>query len=151
MDKNIVALVREDTKTVKVRFFPDMCFDGDPHKNYDTERYTRNLSGKEYVYVTTFDCKPGDLALVFVGERPAIVEIQSVDEALEIQPNDTRQYKWIAAIVDTSAYEKIMQQNKQLEEILRNEYQKNVRRQFRDVFLASTSADTIKLLDEVLK
>lgn len=148
MDKNIVALVREDTKTVKVKFFPDVSLAKDPDL-YD--RCTRETAGKEYTYVTNLSCKPADLALVFVGERPAIVEIQSVDEILEIQPNEDRQYKWIAAVIDTSGYDLLMEQNKQLEDILRNEYQKNIRRQFRDVFLATSSADTLVLLNKVLK
>ena len=148
MDKNIVALVREDVKTVKVKFFPDIRVSGEL---VCTGRYQRETAGKEYTYVTTFPCKPADLALVFVGERPAIVEIQSVDGTLNIQLNEGRAYKWIAAIIDTAPYEKLMEQNQKLEDILRNEYQKNIRRQFRDVFLATSSPDTLKLLDEVLK
>lgn len=148
MDKNIIALVREDTKTVKVKFFPDMLADGNS-ANYD--RYARELAGKEYTYVTNFECKAGDLALVFVGKRPAVVEIQKVDPNLDILAGDSRVYKWIVAVIDLAPYEKLCDQNAKLEELLQTEYQKNIRRQFREVFLAASSTDVIKQLDEILK
>lgn len=154
MDKNIVALVREDTKTVQVKFFPDVRVvdkNGSVAALDDGDRYMRKTAGKEYTYVTTFNCKMGDLALVFVGERPAIVEIQSVDEVICIQPNEDKEYKWIAAIIETSAYDKLMEQNNAMKAVLAKSYQTTIRRQFRNVFLESTDGDTIKLLDNILK
>ncbi len=111
MDKNIVALVREDTKTVGVRFFPD-CRIKDTSKGLvtdeDYDRYSRTVQGKEYTYVTTKQLKLGDLCLVFVGERPAVVEVTRVDETLEIEPNAAKEYKCIACVFNTAEYNYLM-------------------------------------------
>jgi hypothetical protein len=155
MDKNIVALVREDTKTVGVRFFPDVKVvskAGDIAMEVDDfARYARTTQGKEYTYVTTKNLKLGDLCLVFVGERPAIVEVTRVDETLAIEPNAAKEYKWIACVFDTSEYDKLMKQNAEVAKILQDKYQQNVRAQFRQVFLAGADDNLLKLLDDVLK
>ena len=155
MDKNIVALVREDTRTVKVRFFPDVRV-MDTHGNVaiidEDTRYRRKCAGKEYTYVTTCSTiKAGDLCLVFVGERPAIVEVQSVDDVICIQPNETKEYKWIAAVISTDSYDKLMEQNRQLVAVLSKSYQRTIRKQFRQVFLENADGDTVKLLEDILK
>jgi hypothetical protein len=151
MDKNIVALVREDTKTVGVRFFPDIAFAGDAYSAKTDDRYLRETAGKEYTYVTTKQLKLGDLCLVFVGQRPAVVEVTRVDDTLGIEPNAGKEYKWIACVFDTSEYDALMEQNKKVAAVLAARYQQNIRQQFRQTFLAGADSDTLKLLDEVLK
>lgn len=153
MDKNIVALVREDTKTVGVRFFPD-CLMKDTSSGLIQEGYDRfssTVQGKEYTYVTTKQLRLGDLCLVFVGERPAVVKVTRVDDTLAIEPNAAKEYKWIACVFDCVEYDELMEQNKKVAAILTTRYQQNMRQQFRQAFLAGTDADVIKLLDEVLK
>jgi hypothetical protein len=154
MDKNIVALVREDTKTVGIRFFSD-CKMKNTSRGLvpdvdDYDRYSRTVQGKEYTYVTTKNLKLGDLCLVFVGERPAIVEVTRVDDTLTIEPNSAEECKWIACVFDTSEYDKLMQQNAEVAKILQEKYQQNVRAQFRQVFLAGADDNLLKLLDDVL-
>lgn len=153
MDKNIVALVRDDTKTVGVKFFPD-CRIMDAKTGLatveDYDRYSRSTQGKEYTYVTTKNLKLGDLCLVFVGERPAVVEVTRVDDTLAIEPNASKEYKWIACVFDTTEYDTLTEQNKKVATILSQRYQQNIRQQFRQAFLAGADTDTIKLLDEVL-
>lgn len=153
MDKNIVALVREDTKTVGVRFFPDMVVvnkAGSLAQVDDYDRYSRTTQGKECTYITTQDLVLGDLCLVFVGERPAVVKVTRVDATLAIEPNAPKEYKWIAGKFDTSAYDALMKQNAEVAKILQEKYQANVRQQFRQVFLAGAGDDLLKLLDNVL-
>lgn len=147
MDKNLVALVREDTKTVKVKFFPDSWGKATAKLTaFDMATSLSGAEGKEYTYVTTLAVKPGDLCMVIVGVKPTIVEIQSVDTNLCIEPNTDMKYNWLAAVIDQSYYDKLTEQNDQLEEILRKEYQSRTRRQFREVFLAGASEDVVKQL-----
>lgn len=150
MDKNIVALVREDAKTVKVKFFPESWERNAKVTDFDMIRELASAQVKEYIYLTTFDLVPGDLAVVYVGMRPTVVEVQSVDADVNIEPNDEKQYKWIVAKVDETAYQKLMEQNEELEDILRKEYQARTRRQFREVFLAGASPESVAKLTEVL-
>jgi hypothetical protein len=139
MDKNIVALVREDTKTVNVKFFPEKymkiedVIPGAMLVELDDLRC--------YKYVTTLDLQPGELCMVMVGMRPIIVEVQSVDETLEIEPNSTVQYKWIQARIDESYRQTLNEQNTELQRLLEDGYRKNARQQFRNVFLASMDSE----------
>jgi hypothetical protein len=157
MDKNIVALVREDTTTVHVKFFPDSWEKGvrqfTPTKSnpedLDLNRLLDSAPVKTYVYVTNLKLVPGDLAVVMVGYVPKVVEVQSVDEDINIEPNSEIQYKWIAAKVDLTAFDELTEQNRQLESVLRKEYQARTRRQFRDVFLAGASEDVVKQLTSI--
>lgn len=148
MDKNIVAFLREDVKTVNVRFFSDVKIG----ENWEAvDRYTRQVAGKEYKYICTFpNVKMGDLAIVFVGERPALVEVQSVDEAFGVEPNEQREYKYIAAIVDISAYLKLQEQNSLLKQKLAESYRRNTQRSFREQFLGGMEANERQELLEVL-
>lgn len=148
MDKNIVALVREDTKTVNVRFFSDKF------------RSLTEIDGavmveiggiKQYKYVTTMELEPGDLCMVFVGTYPAVVEIQSIDENLSIEPNAPTYYKWIACKLDLSYYETLKKQNTEFQAILEAGYRTNARRQFREVLLQSVDSETQARLASVIK
>lgn len=155
MDKNIIALVRDDTKTVHVKFFPDK-FD----KSYLDQMLTGTESMvpadfkesdlkncKAYTYVTTLDLVPGDLCIVLVGGTPKVVEVQQVDEDLQIPPNHDVAFKWITAKVDTSHAKQITAENTELAETLRGAYQQNMRRSFRDQLLGSVDdATKAKLL-----
>lgn len=135
MDKNIVALVREDTKTVNVKFFPDAYKE-------NAAQFAGILGTKAYKYVTTLDLVPGDLCLVWVSGVPKVVEVQSVDNNLDIEPNSQQLYKWIAAKISPEYYNNLMEENKQIQDILESAYRTNTRRQFREVFLASVDNDT---------
>lgn len=135
MDKNIVALVREDTKTVIVKFFPER-WKHFPAKECDLD------ACKPYKYVTTLDFKPGDLAFVFVQNVPVIVEIQEVHDFLDIEANAEFQYKFIAGKIDISYNEKLTEQNNEIQATLNDAYRSNTRRQFRDQFLAMTDDTT---------
>lgn len=149
MDKNIIAFIREDVKTVKVKFFADVKM-GDNWEAMD--RYSMQSTGKEYTYLCTFpNPKPADLAIVLVGNRPVICEIQSVDETLDIPPNDMKEYKYIAAIVDLSAYIALMEKNKELKDMLAASYRKNTQRSFRAACLADMDDESRTRLLEVLK
>jgi hypothetical protein len=143
MDKNIVALVRNDTKTVGVKFFPDAWTQkAVPESNMSVVNHDELTTLKEYTYVTTLDLALGDLVVVYVGQVPKVVEVVSVHDTLMIQPNHHIQCKWIVTKVDTAYYQNLQAQNAEMQSVLESAYRTNARRQFRDVFLASVDSET---------
>lgn len=140
MDKNIVALVRDDTKTVKVKFFPDKY--ASVESVLPRAMLVELDDIKLYKYVTTLDLKPSDLCMVYVGCAPKIVEVQVVDETLEIEPNSSVEYKWIQSKIDDSYAQQLNEQNEEMRKILEEGYRTNTRRQFREVFMQSVDQET---------
>lgn len=160
MDKNIVALVREDTITVEVKFFPD-SFSVEQINTILGTTFNRNeriaeevlQRLKAYTYVTTLkDLKPGDLCVVFVSGNPKVVEVQVVHDSLNIEPNSDRQYKWIAAKVDMSYAKQIQEENTLIESTVANAYKSSARNQFRNMLLGSVDEEAkAKLLSLTAK
>lgn len=144
MDKNIIAFVREDTKTVNVKFFPDSA------RKVQIEN--RELAAfRSYKYITTLDLAPGDLVMVVVGFKPEIVEVQSVDAALNIEPDEDIQYKWVMAKIDTSYAKEIEEQNNKLQEIITKSYVDNARQTFRTMFLAALDTKAVAAIGRIIK
>ena len=123
-EKNIAALVREDTKTIGVRFYQS-------ERDYKTSSQTAQrvdivdldtiisgLSPKEYTYVTHLDFKIGDLAIVKTAGELKVAYVSRVDEGCEIEPNLNMKFSWVVDRVNQDEYENQMNINKQLEELL---------------------------------
>ena len=93
MDKNIVAIVREDTRTIQVAF---------------------DESARRYTYVTTrTDLASGDIVVVPVQDRDAddfkavkfkVATVTQVDDGLNIAPNAQFSYRWVVDKVDFTQY-----------------------------------------------
>lgn len=136
MDKNIAAFIRDNTKTVGVRFFKDYNESGSNNlmslslgdKNY-------RLSDKEYTYVTMEDFQIGDYAVVIVAEVPKVVVVTRVDDDLDITPNEEIQYKWIVCRVGFEEHTKRMKENAELSKTLAKGYQRNMKNSFRKVLI----------------
>ena len=157
MEKNLAAFLREDTKTVGVRFIKD-SFDR-------TNNYKENLtllgeqentlpyylSTKEYTYITDLPLEVEDHVIVFVHEAPKVAIVTRVDEAVNIAPKDNVEYKWIACRVDYSQYKENCQKNRQIAEFMSTYYRKNVKEQFREIVLAGLDAKGKKALTNLLK
>ena len=108
MEKNLAAFLREDTKTVGVRFIKD-TFSRDTENFQMTLVGTENveaypLSNKEYTYITDLELQVEDHVIVFVHDAPKVAIVTRVDEAVNIAPKDNIEYKWIACRVDYSQY-----------------------------------------------
>lgn len=154
MDKNIAALMREDTKTVSVRFFQDcnqneVMQDSNINESLGLGSNAR-LSPKLYTYVTNFDLKIGDFCVVFVEGMLRCVVVETIDKDCAIEPNSSIQYKWIAAKVDMSAHIENFEKNKQITDLVANAYKKNVRAQFSQLLLASMDDDSKKALSSLI-
>lgn len=154
MDKNIATFLREDTKTVGVRFIQD-TFD----KNSQDYRAVTllgsddyRLSTKVYTYVTDLELKEKDLVVVFAQGVPKIVVVDRVDEEISIQPNDDVEYKWIVCKIDLTQYNENLMKNAEIVRTVGQSYKKNVRRQFQAMVTEGLEeADLIKLLSIVGK
>ena len=100
MEKNLAAFLREDTKTVGVRFIKD-TFSRDTENFQMTLVGTENaeaypLSNKEYTYITDLPLEVEDHVIVFVHEAPKVAIVTRVDEAVNIAPKDSVEDQWIA-------------------------------------------------------
>ena len=156
MEKNLAAFLREDTKTVGVRFIKD-TFSRDTENFQMTLVGTENveayqsLSNKEYTYITDLPLEVEDHVIVFVHEAPKVAIVTRVDEAVNIAPKDNVEYKWIACRVDYSQYKENCQKNRQIAEFMSTSYRKNVKEQFREIVLAGLDAKGKKALTNLLK
>lgn len=155
MEKNLAAFLREDTKTVGVRFIKD-TFSQDTQNYQMTLVGTENvdwysLSNKEYTYITDLPLEVEDHVIVFVHEAPKVAIVTRVDEAVNIAPKDNVEYKWIACRVDYSQYKENCQKNRQIAEFMSTSYRKNVKEQFREIVLAGLDAKGKKALTNLLK
>ena len=155
MEKNLAAFLREDTKTVGVRFIKDP-FSRDTENFQMTLVGTENveaysLSNKEYTYITDLELQVEDHVIVFVHDAPKVAIVTRVDEAVNITPNDNVEYKWIVCRVDYSQYKENCQKNKQIAEFMPTSYKKNVKEQFREIVLAGLDAKGKKALTNLLK
>jgi hypothetical protein len=152
MDKNIAAFMRDNAKTISVRFFKDVLMDGDNlHK--DTlclGDKPAAVSNKQYTYVTDLDFAVGDYAVVLVYGVPKCVIVTEVHEDLNIDPNDTIEYKWVVQKISFEAYQKMQEDNKKLTDIIKGAYKQNVRQQFRQLLLSTTSAQVQEQIQAVL-
>lgn len=128
---NIAAFIREDAKTVGVRFHKDQYDRAKDPRGYNE----LDLSNTEYTYITNLDFKVGDLAVVYVMGNPKVVMITSLHDGIMIQPNADKKYNWIVAKVDTTGYEKNEAINDEIEATVQMAYQENVKNQFRNLIL----------------
>lgn len=117
MDKNIAAILRNDTKTVGIKFFSD--------RNEGDEPNTQ-----EYTYVTNLALTVDDLVIVKVIDRYKVCLVTRVDEDLQIEPNSDKEYKWVVAKVDLTEYALNVERNRTIEYTLGSAYQKQMRQSF---------------------
>ena len=132
MDKNIAAILREDTKTVKVTFSDN--FDG--------------VRSRPYTYVSSIALEVGDTVIVASGSESnyKMATVYSVDDDLEIEPNSTTKYKWIVAKVDFAAYERNMARNAEIEKLLAQTYRANARQAYAQQFLIGAAPEVMALV-----
>ena len=128
MDKNIVALLRDGTRSITVKFY--------------TDHSAGQLEGRGYIYLTTDPTiKEGDDVVVRVGLTPKVVSVICVDEDLNIAPNSETEFKWVVCRIDYDPYAKLMDDNDALKKLLSKGYQTNMRKQFREAFVSGLPDD----------
>jgi len=160
MDKNIAALLREDTKTVHVSFelaladFEDLT---DPEiikkpAGAKPAPSTSRVPGvRLYTYVTHLDVKRGDTVVVQATGEIKLAYVISVDDQAEIEPNSSTAYKWVIDKVDMAAYDANQQRNAEIERTVGEAYRQNLRRSFAQTVLGAVDDDKRDSLTKLLK
>jgi hypothetical protein len=120
MDKNIAAILRNDTRTVSVIFQDD----------------TRDHP-VPYTYVTDLALQCEDYAIVEVTSGLKVVQVKVVHDDLRIEPNSDIEYKWIVAHINLTPYQENMARNRTITETLGKAYQKQARQAFATALLDS--------------
>ena len=131
MDKNIAAILRNDTKTVVVKFA--------------VEKDTL------YTYVTDLTLKAGDLALVhgYNGKLAVVTVVEAHDE-LMIEPNSDMRFAWIAGKVDLTQYEANVERNQTIEKTISESYKARMRQSFSEAIMAQLPAETSDAIKSLL-
>lgn len=140
MDKNAVAFIRNDVRTLTVAFI-------DSEKN-STEEYTpealrqRALPYQKYTYLTIDpNLQAGDWALVSVRGIIKTAYVVSVSDELSIEPNAPVTYSFIVGRVDLAPYQSLVEQNAKISDMLRTSYQSSLREGFRQTLLNGLPED----------
>ena len=131
MDKNIAAILREDTKTISVQFVNG-----------------EGITSRAYTYVTHLDVKAGDFVVVPSGSNNLwkIAEVLGVDEELNIEPRSDTKYKWIVCVIDIEAWRENQARNREIEKILAASYRVNARQAYAQHCLTNADPKVIELL-----
>lgn len=146
-EKNLAALVRKDTFTV------DVSFEINP-----------NATNKQlYRYVSNIPLKEGDLVVVpyssrshqnynpDVPNRWTIVRVVHVHDIVDIEPNSDIYYKFVAAKVDLSHYNKTMEENAKMDQAMAVAYRKSAQDQFRDRVMQYLPQDIAEIANKPLQ
>lgn len=132
MDKNIAAILREDTKTCCVQFHNE---NGIP-------------TSRGYTYVTHIPLEAGDFVIVPTGANDMlkIAEVMSIDEELDIPPNADIKYKWVVDVIDVKAARENRDRNKEIESMLASTYRMNARQAYAQQFLSGADPKVLELV-----
>lgn len=142
MDKNIAALLRQDTKTVHVSFdqvandFDELNHIESPTSKKYAAQSTKPPSAKTYLYVTDMNLAIGDTVIVDARGNLALAFVHVVDDDVKIEPNSNTQYKWVIAKIDLTSHVSNMERNVQIEQAVAEAYRNNVRRSFAQQILS---------------
>lgn len=132
MDKNIAAILREDTKTISVQFI-------------NGEGIT---SSRNYTYITHLDVAVGDFVIVPSGgsDMWKICEVTEVHDDLNIEPNSDIKFKWVVDVVDAKAARENQARNKEIEGMLAASYRVNARQAYAQQFLSGADPKVLALV-----
>lgn len=152
MNINIAALLREDAKTIKVRFFKDSFKSTDDTftllgKNTNIPSL---LSEKEYTYVTNLPVKVGDTVIVSARDAMQLAWVSTIDDGVDIMPTDSIRYRWVISVVDMRYYQELQEANKKLELIVSKAYKTHTRKQFGQLLLAELGLSETEELKQLI-
>lgn len=135
MDKNIAAILREDTKTCSI------CFELDS-----------DTLGRAYTYITHLDVSVGDIVVVPVASSGwKVGKVISIDDDLLIEPNGENKFKWIICKVDMDAYRANQERNREIEQMLAASYRVSARQAYAAQFLTNADPKVLALVKGTTK
>lgn len=130
VERNIAALMRQDCRTVQVRF--DLAA-----SEFDPLQTPRHPRAKAYTYVTDFTLHAGDIVVVEAAGELKLAWVLGVDDDVKLEPNSETQFKWVKARVDFTAYERSQAKNAEIERVVSEAYRANLRRGFANQILSA--------------
>lgn len=81
------------------------------------------------------------------NQRLTIAKVVSIDETVELQPDDAIEYAWVIQKVDLSVYQALLTRNKQITDAVQEAYKRNIRKSFAERVLGELpDADKSSLL-----
>lgn len=93
-----------------------------------------------------------DARRILKGQRLSIARVVDIDEHVDIQPDDSIEYKWVVSKVDLSAYDALLARNKDITDAVQTAYQRNIRKSFAERILGELpDDDKAKLLQLLTK
>jgi hypothetical protein len=148
MDKNIAAIIRENTFTIEVLFYKDTKYYEDSRGNVHLDP----LGDKAYHYVTMDKTiKVDDHVVVLVAGVPKVVKVVTIHDDLMIKPNETKEVKWVVCKVDMEAYNSLMKENDEITRLITKSYRKSTRHQLQALMLADAGDEERAKLLAILK
>lgn len=131
MDKNIAAILREDTKTISVQFINE-----------------NGAASRNYTYITHLDVAVGDFVVVPSGGHDTwkICEVTEVHEELNIEPNADIKYKRVVDVINSQAARDNQARNKEIENMLAQSYHRNARQAYAQQFLSGADPKVLALV-----
>lgn len=135
MEKNIAALLREDARTVHVRYLDDST---EGNELASAVRGNSKLpqfstSARTYTYVTDMPLKEGQLVIVPANRVIKLARVAHIDEDVKISDI---QYAWVIDMVNEDAHNENMSRNHEIEKTVAEAYRNNLRRGFAQQLLA---------------
>jgi hypothetical protein len=142
-EKNIAALLREDSKTIRVTFNPN---------RYETEwaKGQEHAQEKLYNYVTHFDVAVGDSVLVEAAGQLKVVTVVNIDDGVKIEPGADYALRWVIMKIDLTEHNANMARNEEIETMVKEAYQKNLRRSFAQQILSGVDDSARDNLQKLL-
>lgn len=147
MDKNLAALMRQDTRTVQVVFgalAPDLAAVPGMAEAFASGHVAstpKAPDAKGYTYVSDIPLAVGDVVVVEARGALQVAAVRQADEDVKIEPNSDTRYNWVLAKVDFTAYAATAQRNAELENVVSEAYRHNLRRSFASQILAGVDDD----------
>lgn len=111
---------------------------------------TSSYNPKQYTYkaLREWGLKEGDKAIVCVSGRFKVVDILEVTEP---KPDESVVYKWIVQKLDTSAYDNIVEREKQFEDMVKVLKEKNHRKAYLDELHRQVGTENLQAIIDFLK
>ncbi len=152
MDKNIAALMREDTRTVKVSFdqVAEEFDEIETPSRFSTQR-AKAPNAKQYTYVTDLPLERGDTVVVEAKGLLVVAFVREVDDQVNIEPNSDTAYRWVVAKVDLASYAKNMERNREITDLVTEAYKANLRRSFSQQILSGIGDSQRERVTALLK
>ena len=140
MDKNAVAFIRDDVRSIEVVFIESVKGSRVPLSAEDIASMAS--VSKRYTYLTIDPTiQVHDWVLVMANGIPKAVFVVAADAGLEIEPNAEFAYAYTIGKVDFSAHNRLNSQNRAISDMLRSSYKETLRQGFRATLLAGLPQD----------